>query len=607
MYLQYFGLNQQPFNITPNPDFLYLSEKHQEAYAHLNYGIQQGNGFVAITGEVGTGKTTLCRYVLNQLPDNINIALIFNPRLSAIELLASICDELDIISDADNLSIKVLTDALNQQLLKNYAEGKRTILLIDEAQSLSVEVLEQIRLLSNLETNQAKLLLIFLVGQPELQDLLQRNDLRQLSQRITARYHLEKLSLEETIHYIHHRIHVSGVDRPLFNRQSIKQIFKLSAGTPRIINIICDRALMGAYVEEKAMVDQSIVKKAANEVLGTNKTVKVSTFLYASLSVILVIVFLLIFNKLSGIPFVFDSPVTVEINDKVVIEKQAEEIVESVKKIKPVNINKVVKAELSSSSTQTKLMPLRYKAELSSSSTQTKLMPLQHKKPVAVIISSQNNKEINDVKQHKFIFKDWLKSLPNNSTQLAFNQLFLNWQAIYKINNLKTPCVQALEQNLSCIFNEGNWNKIKQINRPVLIKLIHQNGNESYLYVKSVGEKMVEIIMNNHPFSFPKYEIEPYWLGEFLVLWKAPVIQSIPLKLGLNSESVIWLRKQFDLIDKKDVKNKDYSQIFDDKLKQIVMIFQKQHHLKPDGIVGKNTLFQIEMLVNQTNEEKINE
>ncbi|MBT4837441.1 MAG: hypothetical protein HON94_08850 [Methylococcales bacterium] len=234
-------------------------------------------------------------------------------------------------------------------------------------------------------------------------------------------------------------------------------------------------------------------------------------------------------------------------------------------------------------------------------------MPLQHKKPVAVIISSQNNKEINDVKQHKFIFKDWLKSLPNNSTQLAFNQLFLNWQAIYKINNLKTPCVQALEQNLSCIFNEGNWNKIKQINRPVLIKLIHQNGNESYLYVKSVGEKMVEIIMNNHPFSFPKYEIEPYWLGEFLVLWKAPVIQSIPLKLGLNSESVIWLRKQFDLIDKKDVKNKDYSQIFDDKLKQIVMIFQKQHHLKPDGIVGKNTLFQIEMLVNQTNEEKINE
>ncbi|HEY5141064.1 MAG TPA: AAA family ATPase, partial [Methylococcales bacterium] len=198
MYNQYFHFSELPFSIAPDPHFIYMSPRHQEGLAHLLYGINVGGGFVALTGEVGTGKTTLCHCLLQQLPKNIDIALILNSKLNAIELLATICDELGIIYDKNQHSLKILIDLLNQHLLTAHANGRRTVLLIDEAQNLSMEVLEQIRLLTNLETSKTKLLQIILVGQPELKELLKRRDLRQLNQRITARYHLQPLSLDET-------------------------------------------------------------------------------------------------------------------------------------------------------------------------------------------------------------------------------------------------------------------------------------------------------------------------------------------------------------------------------------------------------------------------
>ncbi|MDT4290487.1 AAA family ATPase [Methylomonas sp. MO1] len=247
-----------------------MSERHQEGLAHLLYGINQGGGFVALTGEVGTGKTTLCHCLLQQLPDNVDIALILNPKLTVQELLATICDELGI--NHAGFAAKQLIDAINQYLLAAYSQGRRTVLLIDEAQNLSLDVLEQIRLLTNLETSKAKLLQIILVGQPELNALLLRQDLRQLNQRITARYHLLPLSLDETRAYIRHRLRVCKGSHRLFNPAAIRKIYHYSQGVPRLINILCDRALLGAYATNAREISPAIIRRAAQEVLGSVKT-----------------------------------------------------------------------------------------------------------------------------------------------------------------------------------------------------------------------------------------------------------------------------------------------------------------------------------------------
>lgn len=248
---------------------MFMSERHQEGLAHLLYGIDRGGGFVALTGEVGTGKTTLCHCLLQQLPENIDIALILNPKLNAIELLATICDELGIAHEA--MTAKSLIDAINRYLLAAYANGRRTVLLIDEAQNLSLEVLEQIRLLTNLETSKAKLLQIILVGQPKLNAMLARRELRQLNQRITARYHLLPLSFDETKAYIQHRLRVCRGSHRLFSAAAIRQVYRYSAGVPRLINILCDRALLGAYATNTGRITPAIVNRSARETLGLQR------------------------------------------------------------------------------------------------------------------------------------------------------------------------------------------------------------------------------------------------------------------------------------------------------------------------------------------------
>ncbi|MGB5578524.1 MAG: AAA family ATPase, partial [Woeseiaceae bacterium] len=269
MYTSFFGLNEKPFSITPDPRYLFMSERHGEALAHLVYGVTESGGFVQLTGEVGTGKTTLVRtLLLNRMPDNADVAVVLNPQLSVLEFLATICEELHIDVPHNRGSIKALTDALNRHLLKTHAEGRRTILIVDEAQNLSPAVLEQVRLLTNLETAKQKLLQIILIGQPELRELLGRNDLRQLAQRITGRYHLEPLTAEETAHYIEHRLKVAGALGEVFDPGAKKETFQLSQGVPRLINVICDRALLGAYSLESRRVDRRLIRRAAAEVRG---------------------------------------------------------------------------------------------------------------------------------------------------------------------------------------------------------------------------------------------------------------------------------------------------------------------------------------------------
>src|SRR5690606_14673207 len=269
MYHKYFGLSEPAFSIAVNPRYLYMSRQHKEALAHLLYGVQ-GGGFVLLTGEVGTGKTTIIRSLLEQLPDNTDIAMVFNPMANVPEMLGMICDELKITYDKDRPSVKTLTDALHQFLLENHARGRNTVLLIDEAQLLSPEALEQIRLLTNLETNTRKLLQIILVGQPELNQLLSQPRLRQLAQRITARFHLTPLSFAETSAYIRHRLQVAGLspERTPFSSGFIKKIHRLTGGIPRRINILCERLLVGLYGHNKQQVDRHIFALAKQEVMG---------------------------------------------------------------------------------------------------------------------------------------------------------------------------------------------------------------------------------------------------------------------------------------------------------------------------------------------------
>lgn len=273
MYAPFFGLKHEPFSIAPDPRFLFMSERHREALAHLLYGLRGGGGFVLLTGEIGAGKTTVCRCFLEQIPKRCNVAYIFNPKLTVEELLKSVCEEFRIPLEHAGpglLSAKDYVDALNHFLLRTHAVGQNNVLIIDEAQNLSADVLEQLRLLTNLETNERKLLQIILIGQPELRAMLSRAELEQLAQRVIARYHLEALSERETRQYVHHRLGVAGMSRAVpFDGNAMRRIHKLSRGIPRRINLLCDRALLGAYASGNTTVDRRVVDHAAGEVFDS--------------------------------------------------------------------------------------------------------------------------------------------------------------------------------------------------------------------------------------------------------------------------------------------------------------------------------------------------
>ena len=275
MYMRFFGLKQEPFSLAPDPRYLYMSKRHREALAHLLYGVGGGGGFVLLSCEIGAGKTTVCRCFLEQIPKRCNVAYIFNPKLTVLELVKSVCDEFRVPVHAGRgqvPTVKTYVDALNDFLLKTHAVGQNNVLIIDEAQMLSVDVLEQLRLLTNLETNERKLLQIVLIGQPELRTMLERPDLEQLAQRVIARFHLKALSSKETEHYIRHRLSVAGMTRAIpFDRKALQRIHEIARGVPRRINLLCDRAMLGAYAHGKTGIDSATVEKAAREVFGKSE------------------------------------------------------------------------------------------------------------------------------------------------------------------------------------------------------------------------------------------------------------------------------------------------------------------------------------------------
>ena len=267
MYNDFYGFRQAPFNITPDPHFLFFSDRHLEAFNHMLFGIEQRKGFIQITGEVGAGKTTLCRALLERLGPQYKTALILNPVMTGEQLLWLLLAELGVEPHADDRMTNL--QRLNQYLLDQLHQGNDVVLLIDESQNLSMELLEEVRLLSNLETDQRKLLQIVLMGQPELRDLLDQPNLRQLRQRITVRYHLKPLTLEETDHYIQHRMHVAGANsRPVFDRSAVRRVFRYSKGIPRLVNAVCDKTLLCGYVTSADKLTRRHVRRAIHELEG---------------------------------------------------------------------------------------------------------------------------------------------------------------------------------------------------------------------------------------------------------------------------------------------------------------------------------------------------
>jgi general secretion pathway protein A len=294
MYKEYFRLTDLPFSIAPDPRFLFMSERHCEAMAHLMYGVKGEGGIVLLTGEVGTGKTTVCRSLIETLPDGIDVAFILNPRMNAVELLQTICEEFHIDIAQATPGIKTYIDALNAKLLANHALGRRAILIVDEAQNLSTEVLEQLRLLTNLETNTRKLLQIFLIGQPELETILAQPEMRQVSQRVVARFKLTHLNPSEVSTYVAHRLRIAGASPLIFPVTLMNEIYRASGGVPRLINLICDRALLGTYVQGKEQVSRPILKHAIQEVLppkrhrvGKSVLIAGIAALFAALAIVL--------------------------------------------------------------------------------------------------------------------------------------------------------------------------------------------------------------------------------------------------------------------------------------------------------------------------------
>ncbi len=333
MYLNYFGLHTEPFSIAPDPQFLYLSERHQEALAHLNYGIQGSGGFILLTGEVGTGKTTVSRALLEQLPDGTRTAFILNPMLSSNELLETLCDEFGVeraqATAVEAATTKQLTDDLSKFLLAAHEQHEECVVLIDEAQHLHPQVLEQLRLLTNLETNERKLLRVILIGQPELQDLLRRRELRQLAQRITARYHLLPLQLSDTERYINYRLQVAGAERGLFDLKAIQLIHKLSEGIPRRLNLLGDRALLAAYNDQAEVVTSQHIKQAQQEVDGATIKPTTSTsrwWSWAAAASIVVAVNL-------GYFFWFEPPTAASVETKISVQEPPEPAVLAMAKV----------------------------------------------------------------------------------------------------------------------------------------------------------------------------------------------------------------------------------------------------------------------------------
>jgi general secretion pathway protein A len=535
MYLSFFGLNEKPFAITPDPRYLYLSERHAEALAHLLYGINEAGGFVQLTGEVGTGKTTTIRSLLAQTPKNAEVALILNPRMNAAEFLLTICEEIGIgVPDYAEGSLKDLVDILNDYLLKAHAAGRRVVLVVDEAQNLSTEVLEQVRLLTNLETNTQKLLQIILIGQPELRELLDRNELRQLAQRITGRYHLDPLSADETVAYVRHRLRVAGATTDMFTAPALTEVYRLSGGVPRVINVIADRALLGAYTQDRHRVVGSLVREAATEVFGRQFAPAWLPWAGAAAAAVALIITGVLVWQLGPWP----------------------------------SSSSEAMAATAAPTKQQKADGPPAAAAGAAATSQIKVSSMQ---------SSASEPLMALLAKHK------AETVPDE----AFGKLFSLWGAHYTAGS-EDPCSQAAAQALDCLVQRGSFGQLRQFNRPAILLLNDEQGNAHQVVLTNLSDEHAKVALGGTQHEIGIGELSRYWFGDFVMLWR-PATQNVkPLSVGMRGSEVRWLRQALQQVSGGPA-DAPSSDVFDADLSRQVMDFQRRNQLSVDGIAGVQT------------------
>jgi general secretion pathway protein A len=532
MYTAFFGLAEKPFSITPDPRYLYLSERHAEALAHLVYGVKESGGFIQLTGEVGTGKTTLVRSLLEQLPSTAQVAVVLNPQLSRSEFLSAICEELRVPLPEQKGSIKALTDALNAVLLKNHSEGRRTVLIVDEAQNLRVEVLEQVRLLTNLETAKQKLLQIILIGQEELRDLLSRNDMRQLAQRITGRYHLEPLSAEEAIAYVDHRLRVAGAVGPIFTAAAKRELYRLSGGVPRMINVIADRALLGAYTIEQHQVTPELVRQAASEVYDRRPSVRAREWWHrppvmAGLGAAAAVI--LLASAWAGMNWIRGRDAAPQ----------------------PVAVLAAAPAA---------------------------------DDPAAVVAETPPAASPRDL----VALEPLLRSAgAGTGTDAAFRSLFRRWGVDYQPGP-RRACLQAEDQGLHCLYQRGTLEQVQSLGRPVILTLRDSSSNPHQVTLVGVGPGVAVIDIQGREYRVPERDLKEYWFGEYLLLWRPLTREVKSFFPGMRDPDVKWLRESLAAIQGRPVEPMG-SDTYDDSLTARVRDYQRARKLPVDGLAGHAT------------------
>lgn len=550
MYHSYFGLREEPFSIAVNPKYLFMSARHRDALAHLLYGVGTGGGFILLTGEVGTGKTTINRALMEQLPAETDIAVILNPALNADELLATVCDELKIDYDHDDYSLKSLTDKLHAFLMDNHSSGRNTVLLIDEAQHLQFDVLEQIRLLTNLETNTRKLLQIVLVGQPELSEMLSRPELRQLNQRITARYELQPLNRQETESYIRHRLQVAGLpaSQEIFPQGVVREIHKFTQGIPRLINVLCNRVLLGAYGHNQSRVDMKTLRQAAGEVFGSGQ---VSTGgaglkwgMIAALGLGMALAGLLYWQVQPG---------------------------------------------MSRSSPQQRPAPIVHQepAGLEESLTESPQDPGVYPEIAAEAPAGVHTAAVS-------VAEELVKPTTSDAKVSLFPARWeaLSELAVYMGARENGDCAALLETGWRCQeYRATTWNEVLSYDQPAVLSLVTPARFARYAVLVGVNEETAHLSYRGEEFPVPLAELGTQWQGGFMFLWRPPEGFVGPVSRGDSGPVVRWLAQQFAEIDQQPSPLADSS--FNAALAQRVRMFQRQHDLHDDGVVGVKTLLKL--------------
>lgn len=540
MYTSFFGLSEKPFAITPDPRYLYLSERHAEALAHLLYGINESGGFVQLTGEVGTGKTTVVRTLLSRVPHHADVAVILNPRVTPAEFLLTICEELGItIADADRSSVKQMVDALNRRLLSAHADGRRVVIIVDEAQNLPAEVLEQVRLLTNLETPTQKLLQIILIGQPELRDLLDRTELRQLAQRITGRYHLSPLTREETHGYVRHRLRVAGATGEIFTPAALNEVHRLSLGIPRVINVCCDRALLGAYTRETRSVTAALVRRAAGEVYGRRFTPPWLGRLAGGAAAL----------SLAGAGIGIWRP----------WEPAA-----------PANKAAIAPQQLTASGPANTASLASPAASTIAASTNT--APASAASPMLPPTLSLGELLANNP--------------ADSSDAAAYRRLLALWGATYSGDG--DPCAQAAKSGLACLEQRGSWGQVRVLNRPAILTLTDDHGERQRVVLAGLDDHAATLFLGGRYERVPLDDLSRIWFGEFTVIWKPQTPRPRQLSVGMSGEEVLWLRRSLNAVQGVPVTPKN-NDAYDQELAVAVQNFQREHRLNVDGIAGIQT------------------